>query len=213
MHLGGKVTWDLDTIRATATVSHTMKHPALRVAAWQWIVPEYQRLLTDTIMSVAVPALPFHPVRVELVGSLARGCAHADSDIDLNLAAHDWNEQVEWRRLWRQSALHLKFLDAMRPITSSLHVKVDVAPNNPDQYKYDLTYDLATGAYTNPKKVFPDSTARWWDGHELRWRTRPLWGRTLAFGNDEWAHEVEPWRRRYGDRYLSNDSRPWLTAE
>jgi hypothetical protein len=180
-----------------------MRHPALRVAAWQWITPLYQRMISEAILELAVPTLPFRPVRVELVGSMVRGCANLSSDFDLNLAARSWNEQVEWRRIWADLRHRTAFLDALLPIRESLGISVDVAPNNPDQQAYDLTYDLLTGRSSEAPRPFPDKTSRWWDGYQLKWRPGPLMARELAFPEDLWSSEVEPWHAVYGTRFLT----------
>src|SRR5437899_665131 len=96
-----------------------MKHPALRVAAWHWIAPEFRDRISHALLT-AIPALPFQPLRVELVGSMARGCGHVDSDFDINFAAADWNQQVRWRRLWRDHRHRQPFAEAMGPIMDEL---------------------------------------------------------------------------------------------
>lgn len=179
-----------------------MKHPALRVSSWQWIAPEYQALITGAIVDLAVPTLPFSPRRVELVGSLARGCGHLDSDFDINLAASDWEEQVEWRRLWGDLVHRRAFMEALRPTIEGLDIRIEVAPNNPDQHTYDLCFNFLTGELTDPRRAFPDLTSRWWDGYELLWRSRPLMAKELAFESDEWAADLDVWRCRYGPLFL-----------
>jgi Nucleotidyltransferase domain len=168
-------------------MARIVKHPALRVAAWHWIAPEYRKMIQDAIINDAVATLPFRPARVELVGSMVRGCAHLDSDIDLNLAAHDWNEQIVWRRLWKDQRHQRAFLDALASIANALSMRIEVAPNNPDQHTYDLCLDLLTNTLTNPLGVFPDLSARWWDGYQMKWRPRPLMARARVFATDEWA--------------------------
>lgn len=189
-----------------------LKHPALRVAAWQWIVPEYRRIITDAILTDAVPTLPFKPVRVELVGSMVRGCAHFDSDLDFNLAAHDWNEQVRWRRLWGDLCHRLAFRAALSSLTESLGLRIDVAPNNPDQHSYDLTYDLLTGTYSNPSHPFPDRTSRTWNGYHLTWQPGPLMAKNLDVSPDPWRELLQPWREQYGSRFLSDPREPSDTS-
>jgi hypothetical protein len=186
-----------------------MKHPALRVAAWQWIAPEYRARIADAILNLAVPTLPFKPVRVELVGSMIRGCARLDSDFDLNLAAHDWNEQVAWRRLWSDHRYRLPFVTALAPIMEELGIKIEAAPNNPDQYTYDICFDFLTGTLADVANAFPDRSARWWDGYQLKWRPKPLMQEEPGTGIDEWPTiEVEHWRATYGDRFLENTRSP-----
>lgn len=180
-----------------------MKHPALRVAAWEWIAPEYRARITDCILQRAVPTLPFRPVRVEVVGSLARGCGHAGSDLDLNLAARDWNEQVEWRRLWADAQHRARFREAVRPLEHDLGLCVDAAPDNPDQREYDITWDLLTGGRSDPAHAFPDRTSRWWSTESMRWRPRPLVRTCEPPGIDPWPlDQVAHWRRLHGRRYV-----------
>jgi hypothetical protein len=183
-----------------------VKHPALRVAAWQWIVPEYQKIIVEAIVTKALPSLPFRPVRVELVGSLVRGCGHLDSDFDFNLAAHDWNEQIEWRRVWSDQRHRLAFLRALNPLIDRLAITLEVAPNNPDQHTYDLTYDLLSSTYSHPER-FPDATARWWDGYQLKWMPRPLMAKNVHLTADNWVNDLEPWMRQYGSRFLTYSPR------
>jgi hypothetical protein len=134
---------------------------------------------------------------------MVRGCARRDSDLDLNLPAHDWNEQIEWRRIWSDLRHRQAFLAALQPLLDSLSLRVDVAPNNPDQHTYDICLDLETGVMTDPESRFPDSSGRWWDGYQLKWLPRPPMAKNVEVTDDEWASEVELWRDRYGDRFLT----------
>lgn len=181
-----------------------MKHPALRVAAWRWIAPEFRLRIACAIVG-ALPALPFRPLRVELVGSMARGCGHVESDFDINFAAREWNEQVEWRRLWMDGRHRRLLMAALTPIMDELHIRIEAAPNNPDQCTYDITHDLIADTYTDPRNAFPDCTSRWWDGYALLWRSRPILSCAPAPSVDEWpVAEVSQWERVYGSRFLSN---------
>jgi hypothetical protein len=133
---------------------------------------------------------------------MVRGCGHLDSDFDLNLAAHDWNEQVVWRRIWSDPAHRLAFLGALQPLIDFLAIKIEVGPHNPDQHSYDLTYDLVSNTYSR-LETFPDRTGRWWDGHQMKWRPRPLMARHIELQEDKWVDELPSWKARYGRRFLT----------
>ncbi|HTO90870.1 MAG TPA: hypothetical protein VMJ70_07020 [Candidatus Sulfotelmatobacter sp.] len=189
-------------LKTTLPPAALRKHPALRVAAWQWVAPEFQRQIRDAIIGPALQTLPFQPVRVELVGSMVRGCGHLGSDLDLNLAARNWSEQVEWRRIWAEPQHRQRFLDAIAEVVVPLGLLVDVAPNNPDQYEYDLCLDLITGACPQTARLFPDRSSRVWDGYQLRWVPVPLSQKRSDFVHDAWAEDAPLWRSRYGERFL-----------
>jgi hypothetical protein len=139
---------------------------------------------------------------MELVGSMARGCAQLGSDLDLNLAAHDWNEQVEWRRLWVDPQHRQRFLAALGDVVTQFGLVIDIAPNNPDQDSYDLTYDFMADVFTRPERPFPDLTSRAWDGYQFRWVPVPLTYKAMAFDSDRWEGDVARWEAEYGQRFL-----------
>ena len=181
-----------------------IRHPALRVAAWLWVGDEYRQRVSQVILEEAVPLLPFRPVRVEIVGSMARGCARLRSDLDLNLGARDWNEQVEWRRLWNDPCVRAPFGRALATLDEDLGLQIDAWPQNPDQFTYDITYDLLSGSLVDPLRAFPDPTPRWWDPWEFRWRTRDYEAKADGDFVDHWpAEEVARWRSVYGNRFLT----------
>jgi hypothetical protein len=59
---------------------------------------------------------------------MVRRCGHLGSDLDLNLAARDWSEQVERRRIWAEPRHRQRFLEAIAQVVVPLGLLVDVAP-------------------------------------------------------------------------------------
>jgi hypothetical protein len=154
------------------------------------------------VIHEAVPALSFKPVRVEVVGSYARGCATLASDLDINLAAADWNEQVEWRRNWIRCSMAQTFASALARVSQAYDLKIDAHPHNPDQHTYDITYDLITDRFSDPGGKFPDHASRRWDPWRFVWQPMTIAPKDLPL-EDQWPEaEIRFWRNFYGDRFL-----------
>lgn len=198
-----------------------MKHPKFRVKSVldldSSVLNELEELMRG-VVRLLPPELTV--ADVEIVGSYANGTADLHSDFDIAIPMRDWNEQMILRRKLYGSDKQLAsaIRTAVNGFEERYGIKFDinpVIPDNKDNVTY-ATYSLfERKLYNRPA----DLTKRWLkmmpyiqryvltdyelDGvpvdsrRDLRAYAKPA-----IFADDQFAREVDEWRRIYGDKFI-----------
>lgn len=178
-----------------------MKHPAFRVRNILHLDPEVLLRFKGALLE-SVSDLPFNP-RIEICGSYAIGCARIESDIDINLAAPDWNEQVKWRRLWKDRTLEAAIKKRLKPFTDEFGLKTEVVPCCPDNKAYNVAYDVLDGVLYGEQGEFSLK----WQPYSFLWEKGPPKPSLARFQSDPYVAILPKWQKQYGDRFIQLEKR------
>lgn len=173
-----------------------MKHPAYRVRNILHLDREILFSLRNELRQAA-KTLPFDPT-IEICGSYAIGCARIESDIDVNLGAKTWDEQVAWRRLWENRAIEVAFQKRLKALKDEFQIKIEVAPCCPDNKAYNVVYDVIEGKVYGVQGEFSLK----WHPYQFKWEKGPPKESFARFQSDPFKDVVNEWRERYQDHFI-----------
>lgn len=199
-----------------------MKHPSLRVRN----VLDLDKSVLDELEELGrsiIDLLPYKPIDVEIVGSLANGCSTLHSDIDIGMPCKDWNEQILLRRaLYGPDTRLLESVEALIKVFNDKYgeMLIDFNPVNPDA-KQDTKYATYSLLERKLYNELADNTHYWlsFSPTTQRYVFRPYEAVGTAIpiiskfeiraltepqkhSADPFIKEVPKWREIYGDKFI-----------
>src|SRR5580765_2562996 len=178
-----------------------MKHPAFRVRNILHLDPHILDELCNQLIE-ATHTLPFVAIP-EICGSYAIGCARIESDIDINLAAKNWDEQVHFRRLWEDKSIERAFKMRLKPFVDAYSMRIEVAPCCPDNKPYNVVYDVIENKLYGKQGNFSLK----WHPYQFKWIKGEPKVSGARFIRDEYKDLVKIWRDKYKSNFIEMELR------
>ena len=183
-----------------------MKHPAFRVKDILHLDSNLLDQLSKLLLK-ASKTISFSPHSIEICGSYALGCARLESDIDVNLAAKDWDEQVQWRRLWEDKKHKYDFLCPLQHFMKEFNLRIEVAPCCPDNKKYNVCYDIEEKKIYGRDDGQPVECSLIWHPYKFMFERGKPKIKSARHLRDDFSESVPYWRKKYGDHFIEIEER------